>query len=165
VIFGVGLFAFAGHPTPIRVLTFILCVIGSTIVVASFLILVSSLSFNARRTDGAELGFNAILLVSSYPIDIFSVAIKTAFFTLVPAAFIASVPAGLINHFNPTVAAELLVAASSSPPSPPSRSAPPSATTPPPPTGPAPSHSRFSPVEPSPTELDNHSTALRPEIS
>ena len=111
VIFGVGLFAFAGHPTPIRVLTFVLCVIGSTIVLASFLILVSSLSFYAGRTDGAELGFNAILLVSAYPIDIFSGAIKTAFFTLVPAAFIASVPAGLIDHFNPTVATQFFIAA------------------------------------------------------
>jgi ABC-2 type transport system permease protein len=111
VIFGVALFAFAGHPTSLRVLTFILCVIGSTIVLASFLILVSSLSFYSGRTDGAELGFNAILLVSSYPIDIFSGALKTAFFTLVPAAFIASVPAGLINHFNPTVAFEFVLAA------------------------------------------------------
>jgi ABC-2 type transport system permease protein len=111
VIFGIGLFAFAGHPTPLRVLTFVLCVIGSTIILASFLILVSSLSFYAGRTDGAELGFNAILLVSAYPIDIFSGAIKTAFFTLVPAAFIASVPAGLIDHFNPTVAAEFVLAA------------------------------------------------------
>jgi ABC-2 type transport system permease protein len=111
VIFGVGLFAFAGHPTPIRVLTFVLCVIGSTIVLASFLILVSSLSFYARRTDGAELGFNAILLVSAYPIDIFSGALKTTFFTLVPAAFIASVPAGLIDRFNPTVALEFVLAA------------------------------------------------------
>ncbi len=111
VIFGMTLFAFAGHPTPIRVLTFTLCVIGSTIILASFLILVSSLSFYTGRTDGAELGFNSILLVSAYPIDIFSGALKTAFFTLIPAAFIASVPAGLINHFNLTVAAEFLVAA------------------------------------------------------
>jgi ABC-2 type transport system permease protein len=111
VIFGIGLFAFAGHPTPIRALTFVLCVVGSTIVLASFLIFVSSLSFYSGRTDGVEIGFNAILLVSSYPIDIFSGAIKMAFFTIVPAAFIASVPAGLINHFNPTVATEFVLAA------------------------------------------------------
>ena len=77
VIFGVCLFVFAGHPTLSRSITYILCVLGSTMVLASFLILVSSLSFYAGRTDGAELGFNAILLVSAYPIDVFSGATKT----------------------------------------------------------------------------------------
>ena len=54
VIFGVCLFVFAGHPTLSRSITYILCVLGSTMVLASFLILVSSLSFYAGRTDGAE---------------------------------------------------------------------------------------------------------------
>jgi ABC-type uncharacterized transport system permease subunit len=119
VIFGVVLRAFAGRPKLLRVRTFASGVFGSTIVLASFLILVLSLSFYAGRTDGAEFGFNSILLVSANPIDIFSGAIKTAFFTLVPAAFIASDPPASSTTSTQPSPRNSSSPQSSSPPSPP----------------------------------------------
>jgi ABC-2 type transport system permease protein len=99
-LFGIGLFAVAGHPTPARVCTFVLCVIGSSVLLASFLVVTGSLSFYAGQTAGGELGFHSILLLAAYPIDVFGGSAKFVLYTVVPAAFVASVPAGLIQQLN-----------------------------------------------------------------
>ena len=58
-----------------------------------------SLAFFVGRSEGGELGFHAIILLGSYPVDIFAGAAKVVLYTAVPAAFVSSVPAGLVEDF------------------------------------------------------------------
>ncbi len=103
-IFGVGLFAIAGNPTPMRTLVYIGSVIGAVLLLTSFLVLVGSLSFFGGRSDASELGFHTILLLSNYPLDLFGGGARLLVYTVVPAAFISTVPAQLIDNFQPRLA-------------------------------------------------------------
>lgn len=100
VVFGVVLFAVAGHPTPGRTVVFVGVSLASVVLLTSFLVLTGSLSFFAGRSDGGELGFNAILLLGNYPLDLFGGAARVMLYTVIPAAFVATVPAQLIIRFD-----------------------------------------------------------------
>ena len=54
-VFGIVLFAVAGHPTPTRTLVFIGACIVSTVLLTSFLVLTGSLAFFGGRSDAGEL--------------------------------------------------------------------------------------------------------------
>ena len=112
VVFGLGLFAIAGHPTPMRALLFVLVVAASSTLIVSFLVLTGSLAFFIGRNDGGELGFHALLLLGAYPADVFAGAAKVMLYTVVPAAFVSSVPARLVNSFELSNATLLLAVAS-----------------------------------------------------
>lgn len=109
--FGVVLFAFVGDPTPARLVTYLLGVAVSVIVLTGFLVLTGSMAFFTGRTTAGDLGFNAMMILSAYPVDIFVGASKVLLYTLVPAAFIAAVPARLIDDPSAGDAAGLVVAA------------------------------------------------------
>jgi ABC-2 type transport system permease protein len=107
IAFGLVLFVVAGHPTPARTLVFALSVIAVTMLLTGFLVLAGSLAFFVGRSEGGELGFHAILLLGSYPVDLFAGVAKILLFTVVPAAFVSSVPARLIDDFDVARALEL----------------------------------------------------------
>jgi ABC-2 type transport system permease protein len=65
-----------------------------------FLVLTGSLAFFASRSEGGELGFHAMLLLGSYPVDVFAGVAKVILHTVVPAAFISTVPARLVDDFD-----------------------------------------------------------------
>lgn len=111
VVFGVTLFAVAGAPTPTRVLVYAAAVLTSTVLLTGFLVLAGSSAFFVGRNEGGELGFYAVIMLGSYPVDVFAGAAKIALYTVVPAAFVASVPARLVQHFEPRWAGGLLGAA------------------------------------------------------
>jgi ABC-2 type transport system permease protein len=94
--FGVTLFAVAGHPTPTRVLLFVAVVAASATLLTGFLVLTGSLAFFAGRGESGELGFQAIVLLGSYPVDVFAGTAKLLAYTVVPAAFVSTVPARII---------------------------------------------------------------------
>lgn len=106
--FGVVLFAVAGHPTPARVALFGVVVLASATLMVGFLVLTGSLAFFAGRGEAGELGFHAMVLLGSYPVDIFAGTAKLVLYTVVPAAFVATVPARLIEHFDAGQAAALV---------------------------------------------------------
>jgi ABC-2 type transport system permease protein len=108
--FGLVLFAVGGRPTPQRVLLFAAGVACGTLLLTGFLVLVESLAFFTRRSEAGELAFHAVLLLASYPIDVFAGATKLALYTVVPAAFVAAVPARLVDQFDLRTAALLLAA-------------------------------------------------------
>lgn len=108
LVFGVGLFAIAGDPTPRRVAVFAITTVAATVLMTSFLVLVGSLSFFLGRNDGGDLGFHALLLMSSYPVDLFGGAAKVMLYTVVPAAFVSSVPSRLIDDWSSGLALGLL---------------------------------------------------------
>jgi ABC-2 type transport system permease protein len=110
--FGLVLFAVAVHPTPARVVSFVLVVLCAAVLCTSFLVLTGSLAFYAGRSEGGELGTQAMLLLGSYPSDIFAGTAKVILYSVVPAVFISSVPARLVQ--DPSVSDALgLVAATS----------------------------------------------------
>jgi ABC-2 type transport system permease protein len=106
--FGVVLFAVAGDPTPARVGLFVVVVAASATLLTGFLVLTGSLAFFAGRSESGELGFHAMVLLGSYPVDIFAGAAKLVLYTVVPAAFVSTVPARLIEDVDAGQAAALL---------------------------------------------------------
>lgn len=113
VLFGIGLFVVAGHPSLERTALFVFAVVASTVLLTSFLVLVGSLTFFTGKGDSAEIGFNSILVLGAYPVDLFAGSSKLFLYTVVPAAFIATVPAKLIEHFDVGSAVALVGSASS----------------------------------------------------
>lgn len=107
LFFGGALFALAGHPTIGRTAVFVVVVFLAATLMVGFLVLTGSLAFFAGRSEGGELGFHAILLLGSYPVDIFAGMAKVVLYSVVPAAFVSSVPAHLIESFDVTRAVEL----------------------------------------------------------
>jgi ABC-2 type transport system permease protein len=103
-IFGVALFAVVGNPTPMRTLVYLGSVCGSVILLTSFLVLVGSLSFFGGGSDSSDLGFNTILTLSNYPLDLFGGGARLLMYSVVPAAFVSTVPAQLIDNFQPRLA-------------------------------------------------------------
>lgn len=100
MVFGPVLFLIFGHPTPERLALFLVGSVCGAVVMVSFLVMIGSLSlFNGGKGAGtADLALNAILIVASYPIDLFGGAVKLILFTLLPAALVAAVPAQAVNQ-------------------------------------------------------------------
>lgn len=109
--FGLVLFVLAGRPTPVRVAVFVGAVLASSVLLTAFLVLTGSLAFFLGRNEGGELGMHAMILLGAYPIDVFAGAAKLVLYTVVPAAFVATVPARLIDAFDPARAVALVVVA------------------------------------------------------
>jgi ABC-2 type transport system permease protein len=98
--FGLVLFFVACHPTPERAVVFLLVSVASATLLTGFLVLTGSLAFFSGRSESGELGFHSMLLLGAYPVDLFAGAIRIVLFTLLPAAFIAAVPAQLVEDFD-----------------------------------------------------------------
>jgi ABC-2 type transport system permease protein len=72
-----------------------------SIVLIGFLVSISALTlFVGGRGEQADLGFQAILIMASYPLDIFGGRTKVVLFTLIPAAFVTGLPASLLRGFD-----------------------------------------------------------------
>jgi ABC-2 type transport system permease protein len=100
LLFGILLFLSLGRPTVARTAVFLGAVAAVAVLLTGFLVLTGSLAFFIGRNEGGELGFHAMILLGAYPVDIFAGAIKVLLYTAVPAAFVSSVPAGLIEDFD-----------------------------------------------------------------
>ena len=112
LMFGPVLFLLAGNPTPERTAVFLLGAACGSLVLISFLVLCGSLTlFVGGRGEQADLGFNAILILASYPLDLFGGSTKILLFTAVPAAFVTGVPSRLVRHFQPGEALLLVAVA------------------------------------------------------
>lgn len=104
--FGPVLFCAAGDPTPERVAVFVFGSICGTVVLVGFLVALGSVTlFAGGRGEQADLGFQAILIFASYPIDVFGGLTKLFLFTAVPAAFVTGLPTRLVSSFSWPVAA------------------------------------------------------------
>jgi ABC-2 type transport system permease protein len=111
IAFGIVLFAVAGRPTPGRAGIYLAGVAVAVMLFTGFLVATGSLAFFIGRSEGGELGFHALLLLGSYPADIFTGASKMLLYTLIPAAFVGAVPARLVEHFDLPLALGALSAA------------------------------------------------------
>lgn len=111
LVFGPLLFVALGDLSPERVALFVLGSIAGAAVFVSFLVLLASATFFAGGRDHAELGFQAILMLSSYPPDIFAGTTKLLLYTAVPAAFVSGVPTRLVDEFSAGLAGTLVAVA------------------------------------------------------
>jgi viologen exporter family transport system permease protein len=112
LLFGPVLFAAAGHPTPERAAVFLLGSVAGSVVLVGFLVACGALTlFVGGRGEQADLGFNAILIFASYPLDLFGGATKVLLFTAVPAAFVTGLPSELVRSFDPARAVLLVAVA------------------------------------------------------
>jgi ABC-2 type transport system permease protein len=107
LVFGLVLFAVAGSPTPARTVVFAGAVLASATLLTGFLVLTGSLAFFLGRNEGGELGFHAMILLGAYPVDVFAGVAKVVLYTALPAAFVSTVPARLIENFSVGLAALL----------------------------------------------------------
>jgi ABC-2 type transport system permease protein len=110
-VFGVVLFAVAGSPTVERTAVYVVGSLAGAVLLTGFLVATGSLAFFGGRGETGEFGLHAMLLLASYPADIFTGASKAILYTAVPAAFVAAVPSTLIDDFDLTRAFALLGAA------------------------------------------------------
>ncbi len=101
LFFGLGLFVVLGDPSPARFGLYVFGVVCSVLVLGGFLVLAGSASFFTSRNEAGDLGFHAILLFANYPVDIFSGVARFLLYGVVPAAFVSTVPAKLIDSFEP----------------------------------------------------------------
>ena len=62
--------------------------------------LTGSLGLFTGRSESGELGFHAILLFAAYPVDVFAGAIRIFLYLVVPAGFVTTAPARLIDDFD-----------------------------------------------------------------
>lgn len=104
IFFGVTLFAVAGHPTPGRTAVYVVLSLCAAVLLTGFLVATGSLAFFAGRNEAGELGFHAMLMFAAYPTDVFVGAAKLVLYTAIPAAFVATVPARLVDDFEPWTA-------------------------------------------------------------
>lgn len=111
LIFGVALFSLTGGPTLERLGVFVIGVVASTAVLGGFLVAAGSVSFFVGRNDVGEMSFHTMTLFAAYPVDIFGGTARVLMFTVIPAAFVAAVPARLVESFDISLALGLLIAA------------------------------------------------------
>jgi ABC-2 type transport system permease protein len=115
LVFGPVLFAVAGHPTLQRTGLYLFGSLTGSAVFVSFVVVLGSVTMVAGgRGEQADLGFQALLILASYPLDVFGGLTKLMIFTVIPAAFITGIPVHLVDQFRwPTLATLLGVAVGS----------------------------------------------------
>lgn len=112
LFFGPILFVLAGEPTLERTAIFIFGSLCGAAVLVGFLVAIGALTlFIGGTGEQADLGFQTILILASYPVDVFGGATKLLLFTAVPAAFISGLPTRLVDDWQWSTAAALLAAA------------------------------------------------------
>jgi ABC-2 type transport system permease protein len=109
--FGIGLFVVVGDPTPARVGLFALAVLAGSAVLTGFLVLTQSVALFIGRGDVGDLATHSVLVLTMYPAEVFAGAPRALLYTVVPAAFIGTVPVTLVEDIDVAKVAALVAAA------------------------------------------------------
>lgn len=101
ILFGLVVFLIAG---PVRwdgVLLFLLVGLLAGLIMVAFGTLVGSLAFWVGNADNLAMqAINALITFGLYPIEIFPGVVRVLLYTLIPAAFVGSMPASLLSDFD-----------------------------------------------------------------
>jgi len=111
IFFGIGLFFVLGDPSPARLLIFVGSATASAAVIVGFLVLIGSTAFFLGRSEAGDLGFHALLLFASYPIDLFGARARFLLYAVIPAGFVSGIPVRLLNDFDWRLALSLAAVA------------------------------------------------------
>jgi ABC-2 type transport system permease protein len=101
LLFGLGVYLLA-VPRSLQLLPlFLFLSMVAGLVLVAFSVLVNSLAFWVGNADNlAAQAINALITFGLYPVDIFPGAVRILLYTLIPAAFVGSVPAALLTEFS-----------------------------------------------------------------
>lgn len=96
---------------PASLFFFLLLLLSGGMVLTAFFTFIGSLTFFWGHNRGfANLAHNAIITFATYPEPIFTGGVRLILYTLIPAAFVAHVPLGLLQQFTWDQALLLLAA-------------------------------------------------------
>lgn len=110
LIFGLMVYLLITPDCLLRLPFFLFLGTLAAIVFVSFAVLTGSLAFfigNAQELS--QQGWMAMITFGLYPVDIFPMAVRVVLYTLIPAAFISSVPALLLTDFQWSTLAVLVL--------------------------------------------------------
>ncbi|HLX58510.1 MAG TPA: ABC-2 family transporter protein [Ktedonobacteraceae bacterium] len=100
VLFAVGAFSLLLHPGVSEFGLFVLLACMVALIFASFVVIFGSLAFFMGNTDGlTNQLLGSLITFSTYPMNIFSGAVRLLLFTIIPAGFISFVPLQLLKQF------------------------------------------------------------------
>jgi ABC-2 type transport system permease protein len=109
---GLVVFFVAGGEAGRHLPLFLLLGLLSGLIIVAFAVLVGSLAFWVGNADNlAGQAINSLITFGIYPIEIFPGVVQWLLYTLIPAAFIGSLPAGLLRDFRWDQLALLFLAA------------------------------------------------------
>ena len=112
VVFGLAVFLIADAEAGRHLPLFLLLGVLSGLIIVAFAVLVGSLAFWVGNADNlAGQAINSLITFGMYPIEIFPGAVQWLLYTLIPAAFIGSMPAALLRDFRWDQLALLILAA------------------------------------------------------
>ncbi|MDF1516079.1 MAG: ABC-2 family transporter protein [Anaerolineae bacterium] len=101
LIFGVLVYLVANPVHWIRLPLFFLLSVFSALVFVAFGTLTGSLAFWLGQSQNLSMQMrNALITFGLYPVDIFPGAVRLLLYTIIPAAFVASLPAALLTNFS-----------------------------------------------------------------
>jgi ABC-2 type transport system permease protein len=101
VLFGLAVFLVAAPGRWGSLPLFLLLGLIAGLIFVAFSVLVGSLAFWAGNADNlATQAVNALVTFGLYLVEIFPGVVRILLYTLIPAAFVGSVPAGLLSEFD-----------------------------------------------------------------
>lgn len=101
LVFGLAVFLIAAPGQWESLPLFVLLSLLAGLVIVAFSVLVGSLAFWVGNADNlATQAINALITFGLYPVEIFPGVVQWLLYTLIPAAFVGSVPAGLLSDFH-----------------------------------------------------------------
>jgi len=101
VLFGVLTFVVVVRPDVAHLALFLLLSATVCAMFVSVGLLTNSLAFWAGNSEGLGAQItNALITFSTYPLDLFSVAVKTVLFIALPAGFLSYLPVRMLREFN-----------------------------------------------------------------
>ncbi|MBI1801843.1 MAG: ABC-2 family transporter protein [Chloroflexi bacterium] len=100
LIFGVGLFAVLWGANPGAWLVFLIGTTLGAAVMVAFAVALGTFAFYLGNAEAlAAQGIGALISFSTYPVDLFPLAVRVVLYTLIPAAFLSSIPTELVRGF------------------------------------------------------------------
>jgi ABC-2 type transport system permease protein len=101
LLFGVLVFLVAAPERWLQLPLFLFLGLLAGVVLVAFGVIVGSLAFWIGSAEGLTMqAVNAMLTFGLYPIEIFPGVVRLLLYTLLPAAFVGSVPAELLREFS-----------------------------------------------------------------
>jgi ABC-2 type transport system permease protein len=101
VLFGLLVFLVAAPGRWVDLPLFLLLGGFAGLILVAFSVLVGSLAFWVGNADNlATQAINALITFGMYPVEIFPGVVRVLLYTLIPAAFVGSVPARLLSDFH-----------------------------------------------------------------
>src|SRR5438105_5096320 len=99
ITFAVGAYLLFLRPDLLHIGLFILLALMGSCIFTSFAIICSSLAFFLGNTEGlTQQLLGTLITFSTYPMNIFSGAVRLLLFTIVPAGFISFVPLQILHQ-------------------------------------------------------------------